>query len=134
MTVVVWVCAVVAGLAHIVVFYWESFGMHRRFVHEKVFSTPVEDLRAIRLWTFGVGFYNLFLGLAAILGVVFWAVGEPVVGRTLVVYAFLVMVLSSLVLVAADRMALGRPRGSGLGGAVGQGLLPAAALVAMLWT
>lgn len=129
MTIVVWVCAVLAGVLHVVVFCWESLLLHRRFVHEKVFATPREDLPAIRLWSFGLGFYNLFLGLGAIAGVGFWALGDPVVGRTLVVYTCLFMVLCAVVLLVADRMALGRPRGAGLGGVVSQGLLPLVALV-----
>lgn len=130
MTVIAWVCALVAALIHIVVFAWESLFIERRAIHEGIFSVPAGDLPAIRLWTFGLGFYNLFLGLGLVVGVVAWAAGHETVGRTLVVYICAFLVLCGLVLFVADRLGYARRRGSQLGGALAQGVPPLLALLA----
>lgn len=93
---------------------------------------PTADVPAIRLWAFGVGFYNLFLACGMIAGVIAWSTGQELVGRTLVIYLGLFMFLSGLVLLLADRLELGRPRGKGLGGAAGQSLPPLVALIAAM--
>lgn len=133
MTVVVWVFALITALIHIVVFTWESLLIERRGVHEGIFSVPAADLPAIRLWTFGLGFYNLFLGLGLIIGVGAWATGNETVGRTLVVYICAFLVLCGLVLLTADRLGYSRRRGSQVMGALSQGVPPLVALVAALW-
>ncbi|HYI32319.1 MAG TPA: DUF1304 domain-containing protein [Glaciibacter sp.] len=130
MTVVVWVFALVAAILHILVFIWEALTFERPGVHQRIFSVPRADVPAIRLWAFGVGFYNLFLGCGTIAGVIAWSAGNEPVGRTLVIYTCLFMFLSGIVLFIADRMALGRPRGAGVGGALGQGIPPLIALIA----
>jgi putative membrane protein len=58
-TVVVWIFALLAAMIHIVVFVWESFMIGRPRVHQGIFGVPTADVPAIRLWAFGVGFYNL---------------------------------------------------------------------------
>lgn len=118
------------ALVHLLVFVWEALLIHRPRVHQGVFSVPSADVPAIRLWAFGVGFYNLFLAGGAIAGVIAWARGNVTVGLTLVVYICLFWLLSSIVLVIADRLAMGRPRGTGLGGALGQGVPALIALIA----
>lgn len=130
MTVVVWVFALLAAALHILVFVWEALLITRPGVYRGVFAVEASDVPAIRLWAFGVGFYNLFLACGTIFGVVAWMAGNEVVGRTLVIYTMLFMFLSGIVLFIADRMALGRARGTGVGGALGQGLPPLIALVA----
>lgn len=130
MTVVVWVFALLAAALHILVFVWEALLITRPGVYRGVFSLEASDVPAIRLWAFGVGFYNLFLACGTITGVVAWMAGNEVVGRTLVIYTCLFMFLSGIVLFIADRMALGRKRGTGVGGALGQAVPPLIALVA----
>jgi putative membrane protein len=132
MTAVVWAFALLAAATYIVVFVWEALLFQRPGVHRGIFSVPTADVPAVRLWAFGVGFYNLFLGVGAIVGVIAWSAGQETVGRTLVVYTCLCMFLGGVVLVIADRMALGRPRGKGLGGAVGAGGPALIALVAAM--
>lgn len=130
MTVVVWVFALIAAALHILVFVWEALAIERPAVHEGIFGVATADVPAIRLWAFGVGFYNLFLACGTITGVIAWGAGYESVGRALVVYTCLFMFLSGLVLLIADRMALGRPRGKGIGGALGQSIPPLIALIA----
>ena len=133
MTIVVWIAALVAAATHILVFVWESLLIARPGVHQRIFAVPSADVPAIRLWTFGLGFYNLFLGLGLVIGVAAWGMGSETVGRTLIVYICAFMVACSLVLLVADRMAIGRPRGAGITGVFAQGGAPLVALIALLW-
>ena len=130
MTPLVWVFALLAAGLHILVFVWEALAFQRPAVHQRIFFTPTADVPAVRLWAFGVGFYNLFLACGTIAGVVAWSGGNETVGRALVIYTCLFMALSGLVLFIADRMELGRARGKGIGGALGQGVPPLIALIA----
>lgn len=132
MIVVAWIFGLLAAVAHMLAWAWESLLIERPSVHRGVFGIRTEDVPAIRLWSFNVGFYNLFLGLGMVTGVVLWATGAVAVGRTLVVYIALFMALAGLVLLVSDRMGLGRERGRGLGGAIGQTAPPLIAFVAAL--
>jgi putative membrane protein len=131
-TGLVWAFALVTAAVHVLAFAWEVLLLQRPGVHQGIFGIPAEDLPAIRLWAFGVGFYNLFIAGGLVAGVLVWIGGHDAAGRALVLYLCVFTFLSGLVLVAADRMALGRPRGSGLGGAASQGLPPLAALIAFV--
>ena len=86
----------------------------------------------MRVWAFGVGFYNLFLGCGMVVGVIAWMSGNETVGRTLVIYICLFMVLSGIVLYIAGRLGFGGDRGKSIGGALGESLPPLVALVAAL--
>jgi putative membrane protein len=134
MTVVAWVFALVAAAIHVLAWAWESLLIGRPSVHRGVFGIPTEDVPAIRLWSFNVGFYNLFLGLGMLAGVALWAMGATGTGRTLVLYITAFMALAGVVLFVSDRMALSRERGKGIGGAVGQSLPALIALLATLLT
>jgi|SRR4051812_12653745 putative membrane protein len=131
MTAVVWVFALLAAAVHLLAFAWETLLFRRPGVHQGVFAIPGDDVPPVMLWAFNVGFYNLFLGSGTVAGVLAWAAGEETVGRTLVGYTCVFMLLAGVALFASDRLALSRPRGAGLGGAVAQALPPLVALVAM---
>ncbi|MET8757975.1 DUF1304 family protein [Lentzea sp. NPDC004782] len=120
MSPVAQVAAVVAVLVHVLVFVWEALLLDR--VHHSVFRVPAEHLPAIRLWAFGVGFYNLFLAGGTVAGLIAVWSGHELVGRTLVLYTAWFMALSSVVLAVADQSAMSRPRNSAWGGVAAQGL------------
>lgn len=132
MTVVVWVFALLTAAIHILVFCWESLLFHRVGVHKGVFAVPAKDVPAVRLWSFNVGFYNLFVGCGLVAGVILWATGNPTAGRTLVIYLCLFTFLAGIVLFVSDRLALSRPRGAGVTGALFQSTPPLLALIAAL--
>jgi putative membrane protein len=133
MTVVVWVFALLTAAIHILVFFWESLLFHRPGIHKGVFAVPTTDVPAVRLWSFNVGFYNLFIGSGLVAGVILWATGSLTPGRTLVIYLCLFTFLAGVVLFVSDRLALSRPRGAGVVGAVSQSTPPLLALVATLF-
>ena len=134
MTILVWVFALITALIHVMVFVWEALLIRLPAIHRGVFGVPSDDVPAVRLWAFGVGFYNLFLGCGLIVGVVAWAMGQVVVGRTLVTYLCWVLFLAGIVLFIADRMGLSRERGKGVIGAIGQSTPPLVALIGLLFT
>lgn len=131
MIVVAQIATLVAAAVHLLAFAWESLLFRRPSVHEGVFRIPGSDVPAAHLWAFNVGFYNLFLGSGAVAGVALWWAGHDVQGRTLVVYTCLFMFLAGLALAASDRMALSRPRGDGVVGALSQSGPPLVALIAL---
>lgn len=133
MIIVGWVFASVAALVHILVFVWEVVLFHRPGVHAGIFAVPATDLRAVRLWSFNVGFYNLLLGCGFVVGVLSWAVlGQEVVGRTLLTYLGVFIMVAGTILFVSDRLAMGRPKGAGVSGALAQGV-PGLLTVIAIW-
>lgn len=132
MIVLAQVAALVAGGVHLLAFVWESVLFLRPGIHRDLFRVPTQDVPAVRMWAFNVGFYNLFLGSGAIAGVVLWWAGRDTPGRTLVIYTCTFMFLAGIVLFVSDRTAMSRPRGSGVVGAVSQSTPPLVALAALL--
>lgn len=101
------VLCTVAALVHVVIFVLESL-LWTTPRARAVFGTTEDEARATRSMAFNQGFYNLFLAVAVILGVVLVAAGREAVGATLVftgagsmTAAALVLLLSSRALAAA---------------------------------
>lgn len=132
MTVLAWIATLVTATVHILVFVGESLLFQHPRVHRGVFSVPTAEVPPVRLWAFNVGFYNLFLGCGMVAGVITWMGGNEAVGRALVLYTCLFVFLAGIVLFVSDRMALSRPRGTGVGGALGQSVPPLVALIALV--
>jgi putative membrane protein len=131
--VVVWIFALLTALVHITAFAWETLLFQRPAVHHGVFAIPTADVRPVRLWAFNVGFYNLFVACGLVGGVIVWMTGNEAVGRALVVYLCLFALLAGIALFASDRLAMSRPRGKGVGGALAQAMPPLIALVAVVF-
>ncbi|WP_175409096.1 DUF1304 domain-containing protein [Streptomyces sp. TRM64462] len=123
MNVIAQVCALIAAAIHLVVGLLESFFYDRPAVRR--FLTLSEDNPpALRLWTFNVGFYNIFLAAGLIAGLVAAWSGHESVGRALVIYVSAFMVAGGIMLFVSDRRLWQ--------GSLGQGLLPLVALVTLL--
>lgn len=131
MNAVAQVATLVAAAVHVLVFFWETVLFTRPAIHRDIFRIPDRDVPAVLLWSFNVGFYNLFLGSGMIAGVVLWWAGQETAGRTLVTYTCIFAFLAGLALAASDRMALSRPRGSGVVGSLCQSGPPLVALLAL---
>ena len=98
MSVVAQIFVVIAGVFHVVVFAMESVlfrkpSTYRRFL---VKDTEVETARP---WAFNQGFYNLFLAIGALGGLV-WG-GDK--GHAIALFACACMAGAGIVLVASDR-------------------------------
>lgn len=124
--------ALIAGLFHLVVFVMESLLFTRPRVYHGVFGAAAEDVKAMRVWAFNIGFYNLFLAIGAIVGVILWWAGNDVAGRTLLVFTMASMFLAGCVLFLSDR--LGLREGGKLTGPLGQAVPPLIACIGLAFS
>ena len=113
-----------AGLLHVYFFVLESVVFRSRGY--RVFGVPKADVETVSFAMLNQGFYNLFLAIGTLVGVVGSVMDWDPQGSTLVVFGCAFMVGAALVLVIA--------RPAMLRGALIQGLLPLLALVsAAIW-
>jgi putative membrane protein len=117
------VLAALASLLHVYIWWLESFAWTG--AARKVFGTSAEQAEQTRELAYNQGFYNLFLAITGIIGVVLLLGDhEDAVGTTLVVVALGSMLSAALVLLLSSpdkRQA-----------AINQGLLPLLGLLALL--
>ncbi|PJM72869.1 hypothetical protein CS006_06315 [Bifidobacterium primatium] len=118
------VFAVLAGLLHGLIFVLESF----RWTDPRTMRTfsivSSQEAEATREMAYNQGFYNLFLGVMALVGAVLVFAGQYVVGVTLMVAGTVSMALAALVLFT------GSP--DKRGAAVKQALFPVVSLALLL--
>ena len=115
------ILVIIAGLAHVAFFVAEALLFSRPAVHQAFGAHDAETARIQASVFRNIGFYNLFLGVGAIVGAVLLASSGQV---TLALFASLFMVGAALVLIATSR-AMWR-------GALVQGLIPAVAATLLL--
>jgi putative membrane protein len=97
------VFAVLAGLVHVYIFFLESIAWTSPRVR-KVFGIATEaEAQATRALAFNQGFYNLFLAIGAVLGVILLATGSADTGWTLVVFSCVCMLGAAVILAATGR-------------------------------
>ncbi|HEY5553632.1 MAG TPA: DUF1304 domain-containing protein [Cellulomonas sp.] len=115
------VLAALAGLLHVWIFVMESVLFDRPSIHAR-FGVRGQDVPVVRPWAYNQGFYNLFLGIGALVGVVVAASGQQGVGLALVLASCGSMLAAAVVLVASRRT-MARA-------AATQGMLPLLAVLA----
>jgi putative membrane protein len=117
--------ALIAALVHVAVFAMESLLFTRPAVRGR-FHVGEADVAAARPWAFNQGFYNLFLAVGTIVGLVLLHTGDyEQAGTALVALACASMLGAALVLIGTDRR-MAR-------GALLQGLLPLIALLLLIF-
>jgi len=117
------VLAGAAALLHVYIFYLESIvwtGPRAR----STFGTSPREAESTKSLAFNQGFYNLFLAVTSLLGVVLFLTGQTAVGATLVLTGTASMLLAALVLLLSspDKRAA----------AIKQGVIPAIALICVI--
>jgi putative membrane protein len=117
------ILAALAGAIHVYIFVLESVRWTQPATRRIFGVRSAEDAETMRSLAYNQGFYNLFLAVAALLGVVLVIAGLTTVGVTLVLAGTGMMLAAALVLVLSDRTKL-RP-------AAVQGILPLLAVVAV---
>lgn len=95
------VFAALAALLHVYIFWMESLAWDGPQAR-KTFGVPNTQLDATRPFAFNQGFYNLFLAIAALVGIVVTAAGHPAVGLTLVLTGTGSMLAAALVLLLSS--------------------------------
>lgn len=121
MSVVVLVAAALATILHVYIFVLESVLWTGRA--RAVFGTTPEEAEATKALAFNQGFYNLFLAVVTLAGMVLWT-AAPAVSTALLTAGCGSMLAAAVVLGVSspDKMRA----------AVVQGLMPLVALVALL--
>jgi putative membrane protein len=122
MVVVGLVLAAAAAVVHIFIFYLESIAWTGDRARA-TFGTSEEDARTTKLLAFNQGFYNLFLAIVVIVGIVLVAAGARVAGATLVFTGAGSMAAAATVLLISSR--------DKAGAALKQGVVPALAVIAL---
>lgn len=130
MDAVAQVCTALAAVILIVVFPFEGFLVHRRWVQRFLGIEP-HGIANVHLWSFCIGARNALAGVGGLVGL--WMVnrGDESTGTTVVVVVLVYMLLSSLAMGVADLLGFWRPRGGSVRGTVASSVLPAIALVAL---
>ncbi|MER7755596.1 DUF1304 domain-containing protein [Kitasatospora sp. NPDC097643] len=95
------VFAMLAAAIHLVVWPLESFLYgHPRVRYLLTGSTA--DAPEVRLWRFNVGFYNLFLALGLVAGLVLLHTGHAGDGRAVITYVAAFMLAGGVTLFASE--------------------------------
>ena len=94
--------AVVAALLHVGFFYLESIVFTRPTVWARFHIGSQEQADIIKPMALNQGFYNLYLGLGIVAGLVLSATGAELAGTAIVLFACSCMVLAGIVLLATD--------------------------------
>ncbi|MBC9819816.1 DUF1304 domain-containing protein [Terrabacter sp. MAHUQ-38] len=105
-----------AALLHVYIFWMESVGWTRPEVWKRFGVADQASADVTRPMAYNQGFYNLFLGLGAALGLVLWWAGRDTAGQTLALFCAGSMVAAAAVLITTGR--------SYLRAALSQGTLP----------
>lgn len=117
------VLAGIAALIHVYIFYLESFAWTDRKTLA-TFGMTAEQAEAMRPMALNQGYYNLFLAIVTVVGIVLASAGSTAVGAALVFAGAGSMVAAALVLVVSDP--------SKRGAALKQGLVPLLGVIALI--
>lgn len=95
------VFAGLAALLHVYIFWMESLAWDGPQAR-RTFGVPDAEIEATRAFAYNQGFYNLFLAIAALAGIVVTAAGASAVGLTLVLVGTGSMLAAALVLLLSS--------------------------------
>lgn len=101
MLTVGFVVAALAAALHVYIFFLESL-LWTTPRTRAAFGTTVEEAEATKVLAFNQGFYNLFLAIVTMVGVLVFATGADAVGAALMFAGTGSMLMAALVLVASS--------------------------------
>jgi putative membrane protein len=113
-----------AALLHVYIFWMESISWTRPETWKRFGVADQAAAEVTKPMAYNQGFYNLFLGIGAALGLVLWWAGDDSAGRALVLFCTGSMVAAATVLVTTGRRYLRA--------ALSQGTMPLIGLVLTL--
>lgn len=118
------VIAALAALLHVCIFWMESLAWDGPAARKTFGPASTGEVETTRPFAYNQGFYNLFLAIATIIGIVFVLVSTPAVGPALILVGTGSMLAAALVLFASspDKRAA----------AIKQGTLPLLAVIATI--
>lgn len=103
MSVVASVFVGLAALLHVYIFWMESVAWTRPAIWTRFGVADQTTADVTRPMAYNQGFYNLFLGLGAALGLVLWWTGSEAAGTSLVLFCTASMALAASVLVTTGK-------------------------------
>ncbi|WP_022886858.1 DUF1304 domain-containing protein [Glaciibacter superstes] len=125
MAIVTSVFVALAAVLHVYIFLMESVWWTRPSTWKRFGVASQEAADTTRPMAYNQGFYNLFLGVGAAIGLVLFFAGQPAAGAALVLFCTAAMTLAAVVLTTT---------GSGyLKPALVQGTLPLIGFVLFLF-
>ncbi|MEQ4566688.1 DUF1304 domain-containing protein [Paenarthrobacter sp. CAP02] len=95
--------ALIAALLHLFIFTMESITWTKPSTWKRFSLTSQADAETTKPLAYNQGFYNLFLAIGALIGIVAVWAGAPQVGWTLVFSSCGSMLLAALVLAASGK-------------------------------
>jgi putative membrane protein len=95
------VLTIVVALVLIGVGVLEAFAFRNQRFHGILIIRP-EDTEAVRLWVVNAGFSDIVWGLGALSGVVLVNLGQEEVGRALVIFVSIAMIVLGFVLLFTE--------------------------------
>jgi uncharacterized membrane protein len=95
------VLAALEALTLITVGVLEAFFFRSPELHP-IFLIEPGEYDAVRLWTVNVGFYNIFMGIGVIVGLVLVNTGRVAAGRAIVLFTSALHVLLGVTLVISE--------------------------------
>ncbi len=103
MTLIASLAALLAAGFHVLFFVLESVTFSQPSVAARFGLTTPEQIGAVRPMAFNQGFYNLFLAIGIVGGLVLVASGSVDAGRAIILFACACMVGAGLVLLSTNR-------------------------------
>ncbi len=95
--------ALIAALLHVFIFTMESITWTKPSTWKRFSLTSQADAETTKPLAYNQGFYNLFLAIGALMGIIAVWAGAPQVGWTLVFSSCGSMLLAALVLAASGK-------------------------------
>lgn len=124
MIVLATVVVTLAAALHIGIFFMESVAWARPAVWRRFGVADQSAADTTRPMAYNQGFYNLFLAIGAIIGLILLGIGMHAAGLALILFTMASMLAAAIVLVTTGRGYV-RP-------AIVQGILPLIGIVLML--
>ena len=97
------VFALLAAVIHVAIFALESVFWAKPMIWRRFGLKSQVEADVVEPMAFNQGFYNLFLALATVLGLLLLGWGNPVAGKWVVLVALSSMVLASIILLITER-------------------------------
>ncbi|MBM7832836.1 putative membrane protein [Agromyces cerinus] len=101
MNIVAKILAVLEGLTLIAVGVLES-SFYRNPAFHSIFLIEPDEYDAVQLWVVNVGWYNIFMGLGVIVGVILASTGRVQAGRAIVLFVSVLHVLLGITLLITE--------------------------------
>jgi len=121
MIVIATLVVALAAVLHVLIFVLESVLWSKPGVWTRFGLADQSAADTTKPMAYNQGFYNLFLGLGAIVGLILYGVGQQTVGLALVYFTLSCMVLAAVVLTTTGKKYLSA--------ALVQGILPLLGIV-----